>query len=220
VNGIWLSPCFTSPFKDGGYDITDFRQVDPRYGSLADLQELFDTAHRKGIKVILDLVAGHTSTEHPWFKASCKAQKNQYSNYYIWNEDWLDDADSMPMINGYAERNGNFATNFFASQPALNYGFAQPSPEHPWQLPIDHPDVLKVGQELRDIMRFFLKMGCDGFRVDMAPSLIKKDPGRVANIKFWQKMRQWFDEEYPDRALEIKWLHLNKLTKNTNDSTN
>jgi glycosidase len=149
-----------------------------------------------------------------------QSPKNQYSNYYIWNEDWLDDADSMPMINGYAERNGNFATNFFASQPALNYGFAQPSPERPWQLPIDHPDVLKVGEELRDIMRFFLKMGCDGFRVDMAPSLIKKDPGRVANIKFWQKMRQWFDEEYPDRALEIKWLHLNKLTKNTNDSTN
>jgi len=207
INGLWLSPCFLSPFKDGGYDISDFRQVDPRYGTNADLKELFDRAHQRGIKVVLDLVAGHTSTEHPWFKASCKAEKNAYSNYYIWNEDWVDDGDSMAMINGYAERNGNFAINFFACQPALNYGFAKPNPEHPWQLPIDHPDVLRIGRELRDIMRFYLDMGCDGFRVDMAPSLIKKDPGRVENIKFWQCMRRWFDKEFPDRVLISEWSY-------------
>lgn len=207
ANAIWLNPCFLSPFQDAGYDIADYRKVAPRYGTNADLKRLFKTAHRKGMKVILDLVPGHTSTEHKWFQASAKAAKNKYSNYYIWNNDWIDGSDSMNMVTGMHERNASFAVNFFASQPALNYGFANPNPDCPWQLPVDHPDVLKVGQELRDIMKFWLDAGCDGFRVDMAPSLIKKDPGKVKNIEFWQKIRHWFDEKYPDRILLSEWSY-------------
>jgi maltose alpha-D-glucosyltransferase/alpha-amylase len=187
--------------------------VAPRYGSNDDLKQLFAEARKREIKVVLDIVAGHTSTEHQWFKESCKAEKNQYSNYYIWNEDWLDDADGLNMINGYAERNGNFAINFFATQPALNYGFATPNPKKKWQLPTDHADVLTVGEELRKIMRFWLQAGCDGFRVDLAPSIIKNDPGRKAVIKFWQKFRQMFDEEYPEAVLISEWSYAPQALK-------
>ena len=94
VNAIWLSPCFKSPFKDGGYDVSDFREVAERFGSNADLEELFTQAHRRNIKVCLDMVAGHTSVEHPWFRESCKVEKNKYSNYYI-DVDWY-------LTNGYS----------------------------------------------------------------------------------------------------------------------
>jgi maltose alpha-D-glucosyltransferase / alpha-amylase len=74
VNAIWVNPCFESPFQDAGYDISDFYQVAPRYGSNQDLEDLFEQAHARGIKVILDLVTGHTSIEHPWFKKSSQSE--------------------------------------------------------------------------------------------------------------------------------------------------
>ena len=80
-NCIWMSPCFASAWEDGGYDIVDFYNVDKRFGTNQDLKNLIDQAHSKGIKVLLDLVAGHTSDKHPWFKASASAQKNEYSDY-------------------------------------------------------------------------------------------------------------------------------------------
>ncbi|MEI8245297.1 MAG: alpha-amylase family glycosyl hydrolase [Lentisphaerota bacterium] len=212
-NAIWLNPIYVSPFKDAGYDVADFYKVAPRYGSNDDLKQLFHESKKRGIKVVLDIVAGHTSTEHQWFKESSKAEKNQYSNYYIWNDDWLDDADGLNMINGYAERNGNFAINFFSSQPALNYGFAKPDPKKRWQLPTDHPDVLAVGEELKKVMKFWLQAGCDGFRVDLAPSLIKKDTGHRAVTKFWQKFRQMFDEEYPEAVLISEWSYAPQALK-------
>ena len=212
-NAIWLNPIYESPFRDAGYDVSDFYKVASRYGSNEDLKQLFSEAHKRNIKVVLDLVAGHTSTEHKWFKESCKAEKNKYSNYYIWNEDWLDDADGLNMINGYAERNGNFAINFFSTQPALNYGFAEPDPQKKWQLPTNHPDVLAVVEELKKIMVFWLQQGCDGFRVDLAPSLIKKDTGRKAVIKFWQKFRKMFDEKYPEAVLISEWSYAPQALK-------
>lgn len=205
VNAIWLSPCFKSPFKDGGYDVADFREVDKRFGSNADLEELFAQAHRRNMRVCLDMVAGHTSVEHPWFKESCKVEKNKYSNYFIWNNDWLDAKDGMNMISGMSDRNGSFAINFFAVQPALNYGFANPDPAHPWQLPVDHPDVLQVVEELKNNMRFWLDKGADGFRVDMAVSLVKKDPGKKATMALWRGVREMFDREYPEAALIAEW---------------
>src|ERR1700733_7523249 len=83
---IWLNPCFVSPHGDAGYDVADFYKVGKRYGNNADLKRLFVEAHRRGMKVCLDLVAGHTSTDHPWFKESAKAKKNKYSNWYIWTD--------------------------------------------------------------------------------------------------------------------------------------
>ena len=88
ANAIWISPIFSSEFEDGGYDITDFYSVDKRFGNNETLQELVDEAHQRGIKVCLDLVAGHTSDKHPWFVESKKATKGgRYSDYFIWTYD-------------------------------------------------------------------------------------------------------------------------------------
>ena len=76
-NALWINPCFDSPFKDAGYDVRDYKKIAPRYGTNADAAELFRAAHEKGIHVLLDLVPGHTSEEHPWFQASCRAEKNE-----------------------------------------------------------------------------------------------------------------------------------------------
>ena len=78
-NAVWINPCFDSPFKDAGYDVRDYKKVAPRYGTNEDLFRLFDIAHEKGMHVLLDLVAGHTSEEHPWFRESQRAEKNEYS---------------------------------------------------------------------------------------------------------------------------------------------
>ena len=207
VNAVWLNPCFVSPFCDGGYDIADYRQVAPRFGTNDDLFRLFAEAKKRNIKICLDMVPGHTSTEHPWFKASCQPEENPYSNYYIWNNSWLAPTDGLRMISGSTDRNGSFMINYFAMQPALNYGFANPNPEYPWQLPTDHPDVLKVREELKNNMRVWLEKGCDGFRVDMAPSLVKKDPGKKATMALWREVREMFDREYPECALIAEWAY-------------
>lgn len=202
---IWLTPCFVSPFRDAGYDVTDFYTVAPRYGTNADLQRLFRKAHRLGLKVVLDLVAGHTSLENEWFQASAQAERNSYSNWFIWSDHWLESDPALKMTNGYGDRNGNFVTNFFYCQPALNYGFAHPDPKRPWQLPVDHPDVQAVRRELENIMRFWLDKGADGFRIDMASSLVKADPDKEETITLWNRIRRIFDDEYPDAALVAEW---------------
>jgi maltose alpha-D-glucosyltransferase/alpha-amylase len=84
ITGIWLNPCFESPFRDAGCDISDFYKVAPRYGSNDDLHALFAEARRLGIRVMLDLVAGHTSDQHPWFQASQRHERNRYTDWYIW----------------------------------------------------------------------------------------------------------------------------------------
>jgi len=207
VNAIWLHPCFESPFQDAGYDVADFRMVAPRYGTNADLKRLFRLAHKRGMKVILDLVAGHTSVKHPWFMESCKARKNKYSNYYIWTDSCAVAPDGYRFINGYAERDGNFMINFFYCQPALNYGFKDPDPRCPWQLPMHHADVKAVREELRDIMRFWLDMGCDGFRVDMASSLVRGPKAAEGLKELWRDYRRWFDKHYPEAILVSEWSH-------------
>lgn len=213
INAIWLNPCFCSTFFDGGYDITDFRHVDPRFGTDDDLKALFNEAHRRGIKVCLDIVAGHTSIKHPWFQKSAEPKPNRYSNYYIWTDDWVRYAPGFAMQSGGSDRNGRFLVNYFSVQPALNYGFAKPDPASPWQLPVNHPDVLRVRQELIDTMRFYLDMGADGFRVDMACSLVKNDPGKRETIKLWQGIRKIFDKEYPEAVLIAEWSYAPQALK-------
>lgn len=85
-NALWLNPCFLSPFGDAGYDVADYCQVAPRYGTNDDLVRLFDEAHARGIHVLLDLVPGHTSIEHPWFQASQQAEANEYTGRYVWTD--------------------------------------------------------------------------------------------------------------------------------------
>ena len=89
-NAIWLNPCFVSPFSDAGYDVADYYTAAPRYGTNEDLKELFAKAHEKGMHVILDLVPGHTSIEHPWFKASLSPEENEFTHRYIWTDKSLE----------------------------------------------------------------------------------------------------------------------------------
>ena len=207
VNAVWLSPCFRSPFADGGYDVSDYRHVAERFGTDDDLIRLFGEARKRGIRVCLDLVAGHTSIEHEWFKKSAEPEPNEYSDYYIWNNSWTGDTAGLDMIKGAATRDGCFAVNFFAAQPALNYGFARPNRKYPWQQSYRSPAALKVREELKNIMRFWLDRGASGFRVDMAPSLVKHDPGKKKTMELWQDIREMIDREYPDAALISEWSY-------------
>lgn len=205
---IWLNPCFESPFGDAGYDISDFYKVAPRYGTNEDLKHLFDEARRRGIRVLLDLVAGHTSIECEWFKQSARHERNEYSDWYIWsNNIWTrtPPGSRQQFIAGTTERNGGYLPNFFPFQPALNYGFANPDPDLPWQQPVDAPGPKAVRAELKKIMKYWLDMGASGYRVDMAASLVKEDPGSRATIELWREIRAWLDRVYPEAVLISEW---------------
>ena len=203
-NALWINPCFDSPFKDAGYDVRDYKLVAPRYGTNEDLYRLFEIAHEKGIHVLLDLVPGHTSEEHAWFRESQKEERNEYSDRYIWTDFWLHGAPGMPYIGGESERNACYILNFFKCQPALNYGFLHP--EQPWQFSMNHSEPLRTREALKDIMRFWLSHGCDGFRVDMANSLVKNDdPEKSGTSLIWRDVRRMLDLEFPDAAMVSEW---------------
>ncbi len=207
VDCIWLSPIYVSPFRDAGYDVADYKAVAPRYGTNADARALFARAHELGLRVILDFVPGHTSDQHPWFKESCRPTPNRHSNWYIWtNCTWFEGMGdyAKDFVQGACDRDGNYMTNFFVHQPALNYGWGEPDPAQPWQLAPDHPDVLALRAELVSILRFWLEMGCDGFRIDMAGSLVKRDKrGRIA--EFWGEVRGMLDHDFPEAFIISEW---------------
>jgi maltose alpha-D-glucosyltransferase/alpha-amylase len=209
-NALWINPCFDSPFKDAGYDVRDYKKVAERYGCNEDLFRLFAEAHRRDIRVLLDLVSGHTSEEHPWFIESKKINPpGEYKNRYIWTDSWFSwGLDGLKFIAGEAERDGCYIINFFKCQPALNYGFLERREK--WQLPPDHADCAATREALKDVMRFWLKgdsgRGCDGFRVDMADSLVKfDDPQKSATSAVWKNIRAMLDAEFPEAALVSEW---------------
>ena len=202
-NAIWLNPCFKSPFGDAGYDVSDYYTAAPRYGTNEDLKRLFCEAHKLGIHVLLDLVPGHTSSEHEWFKESMKATPNAYTDRYVWTDSIWEEPQGMGCIRGISERDGSCAVNFFSHQPALNYGFYKP--DRPWQQSMEDDGPKATLEELKNIMRFWLKMGCDGFRVDMAGSLVKNDDNGKGTIKLWQNIREFLDREFPDAAMVSEW---------------
>jgi maltose alpha-D-glucosyltransferase/alpha-amylase len=211
-NAIWINPCFDSPFGDAGYDVRDYKKVAPRYGTNEDLKRLFAEAHKKGLKVILDLVPGHTSEEHLWFLESKKAEPNRYWNRYIWTDQFNANPQGFGYIGGTAERPGAYITNFYKCQPALNYGFYEC--RQPWQLPVDHPDCIATFDALKDVMRFWLDSGCDGFRVDMAYSVVKNDDGeRTGASRLWRDVRRMLDLDYPEAALISEWTFPNQAIK-------
>lgn len=205
-NAIWLNPCFDSPFKDAGYDVRDYKKVAPRYGTNDDLFLLFEEAHKRQMHVFLDLVAGHTSEEHEWFKKSQRQEKNEYSGRYIWTDFCFEGMNSSAynFIAGESERSGAYVVNFYKSQPALNYGFLHPETE--WQDGIDDPDALATREAMKDVMRFWMDHGCDGFRVDMAASLVKNDDEKKTGTSaVWRDIRKMFDADYPECALLSEW---------------
>ncbi len=206
-NAIWLNPCFDSPFFDAGYDVSDYCKVAPRYGTNEDLKELFAAAHARGMHVILDLVPGHTSFRHPWFQESMKAERNAYTDRYVWTDDIWKGFEGCRNINGclrgISDRNGSCAVNYYSTQPALNYGFAQVTES--WQQPVDAPGPRGTVEAMKDVMRFWLAMGCDGFRVDMAGSLVKADADGQATVALWREFRAFLDKEFPEAAMISEW---------------
>lgn len=208
---LWINPCFDSPFKDAGYDVRNYTLVAPRYGTNDDLVRLFDEAHRRGMHVLLDLVPGHTSEEHPWFKASAQPEErdrvvgdDNVSERYIWTDTWISNGDGLPFIGGEAERDGTYILNFFKCQPALNYGFAHP--RRAWQKPALGPEAIATCDAMVDVMRFWLSRGADGFRVDMADSLVKQDDeGKPFTIRTWQYIFSKIRPEFPEAAFVSEW---------------
>lgn len=196
-NAIWINPCFCSPFRDGGYDISDYKKINPKFGTNQDAADLCKRARELGIKVLFDLVPGHTSDEHPWFKESAKANPSKYKDYYIWTEGALEmGTPEIRTINGMQERDGAYAINFFAFQPSLNYGFVDPTES--WQIDYRDDRLKPLRDELVDIMNFWLDIGCDGFRIDMAWSLVKNDKDGSANAWLWAKILSKVREKHPD----------------------
>lgn len=202
-NALWINPCFLSPFGDAGYDVADYCQVAPRYGTNEDLKQLFSQAHQRGMHVLLDLVPGHTSVEHPWFKESVKPERNAFSDRYVWTDSVWNSPEGMGCLRGISQRDGSCALNFFSCQPALNYGFYNIT--QPWQQSPEDEGPKATLQAMEDVMAFWLEMGCDGFRVDMAGSLVKNDPDSEGTIALWQKVRKFLDERFPEAAIISEW---------------
>lgn len=210
-NALWINPCFLSPFGDAGYDVADYYTVAPRYGTNEDLKRLFTEAHKRGIHVLLDLVPGHTSVEHPWFRESLKPERNPYSDRYIWTDSVWEAPENMGCLRGISQRDGSCALNFFSCQPALNYGYYNRT--QPWQQSPEDEGPRATLEAMMDVMRFWLSMGCDGFRVDMAMSLVKNDPDGVGTIALWQKVRTFLDRDFPEAALISEWGEPEKSLK-------
>ncbi len=200
-NAIWMNPIFESDFLDAGYDVKDFYKIAPRYGTEEDLVNLCENAHKMGMKVLLDLVAGHTSDKCPWFLESKKAERNEYSDRYIWAPE---KPEGFKKFKKNEEgREGYFMYNYYDVQPSINYGFENVT--EPWQLPTNHPVAIRNQDELINILDFWFKKGVDGFRVDMANSLIKKDPDKIGLKRLWSRIRKWMDENYPENVLISEW---------------
>lgn len=200
---IWINPCFLSPFGDAGYDVADYCTVAPRYGTNEDLVNLFNEAHKREMHVILDLVPGHTSIEHEWFKKSQLPERNEYSDRYIWTDSIWESPESMHCLRGMSQRDGSVALNFFSMQPALNYGYYKP--RLPWQQAMDDEGPMATREAIKDVMRFWLGLGCDGFRVDMAGSLVKNDEDGKGTVALWQDFRKFLDAEFPNAAIVSEW---------------
>ena len=202
-NAIWMNPCFESPFGDAGYDVSDYCRTAPRYGTNDELVRLFDEVHRRGMHILLDLVPGHTSWAHPWFKASMRAEKNAYTDRYVWTDSIWEQPSGYGCLRGISDRDGSCVVNFFSHQPALNYGYL--NPERPWQQSMDAQGPQETLSAMMDVMRFWLSRGCDGFRVDMAGSLVKNDADGRGTIALWQRVRAFLDEEFPEAAMISEW---------------
>ena len=203
-NALWINPVYDSPFKDAGYDVRDYKKIAPRYGTNEEMYDFFKAAHAKGIRVLMDLVPGHTSDQHAWFLASKKREHNEYSDRYVWTNGAFVGIADHPYISGMTEREGAYMLNFFASQPASNYGWGIVT--EPWQSAVDSPEAIATREAIKDVMRFWLDHGCDGFRVDMADSLVKNDDDRKhATASIWRNVRDMLDKEYPEAALVSEW---------------
>ncbi|MBR1220452.1 DUF3459 domain-containing protein [Bradyrhizobium sp. U87765 SZCCT0131] len=163
VDALWLSPIFTSPMVDFGYDISDYTDIDPLFGSLADFDALVTAAHGLGLKVVLDLVPNHTSDQHPWFVESRGSRDSRKRDWYIWRDG---QPDGGPPNNWTSEFGGSAWTFDAATGQHYYHAFLSAQPDLNWRNP-------QVRQAIADVMRFWLRRGVDGFRVDVMWHLVK-----------------------------------------------
>lgn len=163
ITCIWLMPFYPTPNRDNGYDVMDFYNVDPRLGSLGDFVEFTRLASERGVRVIIDLVVNHTSTQHPWFQAACQDRHSKYHNFYVWSQEKPKDAHKGIVFPGVQE------TTWTYSEQVGKYYFHN-FYEHQADLNIANPEVQ---EEISKIMGFWLKLGVFGFRIDAAPFLIE-----------------------------------------------
>jgi len=195
IDCIWLLPFYESPLKDGGYDISDFNKVHPDYGNVEDVKRLVEAAHARRIRVIADLVMNHTSSEHPWFQESRSSPDNPKRDWYVWSDtaDRYQDARIIfidtessnwtwdPVAGQY------YWHRFFSHQPDLNY---------------DNPEVQTA---MLDVLRFWLDLGFDGFRLDAVPYLFERDGTICENLPethdYLKRVRREIEGAYPDRVL-------------------
>jgi len=168
VTAVWISPCFRSPMADHGYDVSDYRDIDPLFGVLADFDNLLAEAHRLGLKVILDFVPNHTSEQHPWFLESKSSRDNPKRDWYIWHDP---KPDGSPPNNWLANFGGIAWEWDETTQQYYYHAFLKEQPDLNWRNPA-------VRQAMFDNLRFWLDRGVDGFRVDVMNSIIKDDQFR------------------------------------------
>ena len=191
VDCIWLLPMYPSPLRDGGYDIADFYSIHPDYGTLEDFRALIDGAHARGIRVIADLVMNHTSSDHPWFQEARQDPASPKRDWYVWSDTdqrypevriiFLDTEVSNwtwdPVAGQY------YWHRFFSHQPDLNY---------------DNPEVQ---DEMLDVLRFWLDLGLDGFRLDAVPYLFERDGTNCENLPethaYLKRVRAEIDAQLP-----------------------
>jgi maltose alpha-D-glucosyltransferase/alpha-amylase len=195
VDCIWLLPFYPSPLRDGGYDISDYYSVHPDYGTVEDLRLLLRSAHERGIRVIADLVINHTSDEHPWFLESRQDATNPKADWYVWNDD---------------DQRWPEARVVFVDVERSNWAFDQQRGQYYWHRFYGHqPDLNyanpEVADAMLDVVRFWLDLGLDGFRLDAVPFLFQKDGTAGENLPethhFIRRMRAEIDKHYPGRIL-------------------
>ncbi len=204
VDVIWVPPFFKSPLRDGGYDVEDYREVLPEYGTIDDFRELVTKAHERNMRVLIDIVINHTSDQHEWFQASRSDPDGPYGDYYVWSDTddkfrdyriiFVDTEESNWTFD--TERRQYFFHRFFSHQPDLN--FRSPA----------------VQEEVFDIVRFWLDMGVDGCRLDAIPYLYETEEGNGESEpethEFVKRLRAMVDDEYPGRVLLAEanqWPH-------------
>lgn len=195
VDCVWLLPIYPSPLKDDGYDISDYYDVHPDYGTLQDFKEFVARAHQLGLRVITDLVLNHTSDQHLWFQQARSDPDSPYREYYVWSDTDQKYSDARIIFLDtetsnwtWDEQAGQFFWHrFYSSQPDLNF---------------DNP---AVQEEMFRIMDFWLDLGVDGFRADAVPYLFEREGTNCENLpethEYLKRLRAYLDEKYPDRIL-------------------
>ncbi len=195
VTCIWLLPMYESPGRDGGYDIADFYKVHADYGTIEDVKAFIDAAHERGIRVIADLVMNHTSSDHAWFQEARSSPDNPKRDWYVWSEDptrygeaRIIFVDTETSNWTWDEQAGAYYWHrFFHHQPDLNY---------------DNADMREA---MLDVLRFWLDLGLDGFRLDAVPYLYERDETNCENLDethaFLKEVRTVVDAEFPDKVL-------------------